>query len=62
MYDLHKCPYTHLTGPSVGVLWTTQCRAHNDMAADLTAGSWVLFKGSGEANETFWLVGLIEPY
>ena len=55
MYDFKKRLCTKLTGPDVGVNFTKQRQNQNEMVSQLTPGSWVIFKGSGETDQPIWL-------
>ena len=55
IYDFQKRPCTKLTGPGVSLQLSERCESRKKMAPQLTPGAWVLFKGSGQAEQLIWL-------
>ena len=55
VHDFQKLPCTKLTGPGVSLQLSERCESRKKMAPQLTPGAWVLFKGSGQADQLIWL-------
>ena len=55
IYDFDKRQCTKLTGPGVSLQLSKLCQNRNEMAAQLTHGSWVAFKSAGDMDSIFWI-------
>ena len=55
IYDFEKRICTKLTGPDVAAKAAERRQSRNKMASQLTLGSWAIFKGTGQSNESIWL-------
>ena len=51
VYGVHKRPCTESTQPGVNLYLIEQHQTQNELAATLTAGSWVIFKGSNVTDQ-----------
>ena len=55
IYDFDKRECTKLTGPGVSLQLPERFHNRNDMAAQLTPGSWFEFKRTGDIDNIIWI-------
>ena len=55
IYNFQKRPCTKLTGPDVSIQQSQRRHTINEMASQLTPGSWIIFNSNGDIDEPLWL-------
>ena len=55
IYNFIKRPCTKLTGTDVAIHQSQRNQSRNEMASQLTPGSWIIFNSQGDNDQPIWL-------